>query len=224
MTDAESQKNVLKELALLRFDLDACARIDGIEKAERRVYAMFAGRVEKVRGALSTNIVDSAALKDALDGCRAKLDQTRSEREADLEHILAAFKVRAKGMSVVIEAAETEPWSGEYAPDFLRLCALGLDYSGDTLNSKRLKSYADNLESKRNEWIRARNSAPNNPKADSCANCGYVAERPVNNCGHVGGDGCCQHPYNMTPECHNDACPLVPPAPKPEDASREARK
>jgi hypothetical protein len=35
------------------------------------------------------------------------------------------------------------------------------------------------------------------------------AERPVKNCGHVGPDGCCQHPGNMTPECHDGACPIA---------------
>ena len=42
-----------------------------------------------------------------------------------------------------------------------------------------------------------------------CNNCGYVEGRPVKDCGHVGTDGCCEHPDNMTPECHHDACPLI---------------
>lgn len=36
------------------------------------------------------------------------------------------------------------------------------------------------------------------------------APRPVENCGHVNDeDGLCEHPLNMTPECHDGACPLV---------------
>lgn len=48
-----------------------------------------------------------------------------------------------------------------------------------------------------------------------CASCGYVLTRPVIGCGHVAGDGPCAHPSNMTPECHYDACPLIPPDPRP---------
>ncbi len=34
--------------------------------------------------------------------------------------------------------------------------------------------------------------------------------RPFPNCGHVGRDGCCEHPNNMTPECHSgDVCPMT---------------
>ena len=47
--------------------------------------------------------------------------------------------------------------------------------------------------------------------------------RPVANCGHVNaGDGLCAHPSNLTPECHEHACPLVrtrariAPTPRPE--------
>ncbi len=52
-----------------------------------------------------------------------------------------------------------------------------------------------------------------------CENCGYVKGRPVENCGHVAGDGTCKHPKNMTPECHDNACPLVP---APSASEREA--
>lgn len=45
-----------------------------------------------------------------------------------------------------------------------------------------------------------------------CENCGYVKGRPVKDCGYVAGDGTCKHPKNMTPECHDNACPLIPPA------------
>jgi len=31
---------------------------------------------------------------------------------------------------------------------------------------------------------------------------------PVADCGHKGEDGCCQHPQNITPECHRFACPI----------------
>lgn len=42
-----------------------------------------------------------------------------------------------------------------------------------------------------------------------CPDCGYVIERPIKNCGKVGEDGCCEHPDNLTPECHQNACPIV---------------
>ena len=42
-----------------------------------------------------------------------------------------------------------------------------------------------------------------------CEDCGYVAGRPVENCGHVADDGTCKHPKNLTPECHDYACPLL---------------
>ena len=28
------------------------------------------------------------------------------------------------------------------------------------------------------------------------------------NCLHIGVDGCCQHPKGLTPECHENDCPL----------------
>ncbi len=38
----------------------------------------------------------------------------------------------------------------------------------------------------------------------------WLADRPVENCGHVGEDGCCAHPNTMTPECHGGvACPAL---------------
>lgn len=54
-----------------------------------------------------------------------------------------------------------------------------------------------------------------------CPSCGYVEGRPVKDCGHVGSDGCCVHPDNMTPECHDDACPLLA-APAPSLPREEA--
>lgn len=36
-----------------------------------------------------------------------------------------------------------------------------------------------------------------------------VVFRPIKDCEHVGGDGCCCHPKNPTPECHVHACPRL---------------
>ncbi|QQR47782.1 hypothetical protein JKA73_17765 [Myxococcus xanthus] len=46
--------------------------------------------------------------------------------------------------------------------------------------------------------------------------------RPVANCGHVNAvDGLCTHPDNITPECHEHACPLLrKPHPDAEDAAK----
>lgn len=44
----------------------------------------------------------------------------------------------------------------------------------------------------------------------------YEPTRPVPNCGHVNPeDGLCAHPRNLTPECHEHACPLVCAQPEP---------
>lgn len=71
-----------------------------------------------------------------------------------LQADIKASEIKKVLMADVIEAAETEPGSGEYAPDFLRLCAQSLDYStGGGPMIDRLKMYADNLEAKRQAWI-----------------------------------------------------------------------
>ena len=66
------------------------------------------------------------------------------------------------------------------------------------------------LLAKRDRTLAAQERAAG--RAEGCPECGFVNGRPVENCGHVGSDGCCQHPENMTPECHTAACPMYPPA------------
>lgn len=57
-----------------------------------------------------------------------------------------------------------------------------------------------------------------------CASCGFINGHPVAECGHVGSDGCCQHPDNMTPECHANACPLLFSYRRTPDARLEAER
>ncbi|AEI66978.1 hypothetical protein [Corallococcus macrosporus] len=53
-------------------------------------------------------------------------------------------------------------------------------------------------------------SSPRTPSSDAAGE-----PRPVADCGHTNPeDGLCTHPDNMTPECHQHACPLLHQAPR----------
>jgi len=98
----------------------------------------------------------SSAWERELDGFYVhkthRIDAAVVSTRKVVERVRTAEASKAK-MAEVIEAAETEPGSGEYAPDFLRLCAMSLDLAGDKLGARRMDAYANNLEAKRDAWL-----------------------------------------------------------------------